>query len=249
MVTLHQASRDLGVEAAPNHGLRAAGLAGVWRRVLDLVPRIAAEGPCSAVLIETLFRERLAARSGEDRLLGQLECYVRLAEQLLGEGKPEKALEQLRHIFGRSPESMRAGYFSSQVFIVLKRCYRQLGDVEKAERCGAEARRRVVVHAPAAGASATPPVGWPVVFGHRAHLQPLAHSEKVSGGAGGPDSSCHRLRSHRYRRRVVRCYPGTDVPISTSLSLPLPAPEKFRHRRGQTKRPGTRQRRVLAADE
>ena len=161
VVTLRQASRDLRVEAAPPW-LTSAGLAGVRRRVLDLVPRIAAGGPCSAVLIETLFRERLAARSGEDRLLGQLECYVRLAEQLLGEGKPEKALEQLRHIFGRSPESMRAGYFSSQVFIVLKRCYRQLGDVEKAERCGAEARRRVVVHAPAAGASQRRQSGGPL---------------------------------------------------------------------------------------
>ncbi len=161
VVTLHQASRDLGVEAAPPW-LTSAGLAGVRRRVLDLVPRIAAGGPCSAVLIETLFRERLAARSGEDRLLGQLECYVRLAEQMLGEGKPEKALEQLRHIFGRSPESMRAGYFSSQVFIVLKRCYRQLGDVEMAERCGAEARRRVVVHAPTAGASQRRQSGGPL---------------------------------------------------------------------------------------
>ena len=161
VVTLHQAARDLRVEAAPPW-LTTAGLAGVRRRVLALVPRIAAGGPCSAVLIETLFRERLAARSGEDRLLGQLECYVRLAEQLLGEGKPEKALEQLRHIFGRSPESMRAGYFSSQVFIVLKRCYRQLGDVEMAERCGAEARRRVVVHAPAAGASQRRQSGGPL---------------------------------------------------------------------------------------
>ncbi len=68
---------------------------------------------------------------------------MRLAEQLLAEGKPEKAHEQLRHIFGRAPEFMRHGYFASQVFIVLKRCYRKLGDMEMAERCAAEARRRV----------------------------------------------------------------------------------------------------------
>jgi glycosyltransferase involved in cell wall biosynthesis len=160
VVALRESGRDLQVEAA-TQWLRTAGLAGIRQRIFSL-PRIAPGEPCSVMLIETLFRERLAARSGEDRLLGQLECYVRLAEQLLGEGHSEKALEQLRHIFGRSPESMQAGYFSSQVFIVLKRCYRQRGDVEMAERCGAEARRRVVVRAPAVAASQRRQSGGPL---------------------------------------------------------------------------------------
>ena len=231
VVTLRQTARDLRVEAAPPW-LTNAGLASVGRRVTALVPRIAAGEPCSAVLIETLFRERLAARSGEDRLLGQLECYVRLAEQLLGEGKPEKALEQLRHIFGRSPESMRAGYFSSQVFIVLKRCYRQLGDVEMAERCGAEARRRVVMHAPAVAASQRRQSGGPVfsvivptynrlpilrrcLAALEAQTLPSTHFEVIVIDDGSSDATQEQYD-----------------PISTALSLPLPAPEKFWHRRG-----------------
>ena len=99
--------------------------------------------------VETLYSAiGLSPRNWRDRLLGQLECYVRLAEQLLAEGKPEKAREQVRHIFGRAPGLMRAGYFASQVFIVLKRCYRKLGDMKMAERCAAEARRQVVVQIP-----------------------------------------------------------------------------------------------------
>ncbi len=160
-IVLRESGRDLQVGAAPDW-LTSAGLEGIRQRISSLVPRIAAGEPCSAMLIETLFHERLAARSGEGRLQGQLECYVRLAEQLLGEAKPEKALEQLRHVFGRSPESMRAGYFSSQVFIVLKRCYRHLGDMEMAERCGGEARRRVMLQAPALAASQCRQSGGPL---------------------------------------------------------------------------------------
>ena len=161
VVTLGEGGRDLHVEVATRY-LTASGLAYMRQRAISVTPKTRTAESCSVMLIETLFRERLAARAGENRLLGQLECYVRLAEHLLGEGKPEKALEQLRHIFGRSPRSMQAGYFSSQVFIVLKRCYRQLGDGEMADRCGAEARRRVIVHAPAVAASQRRQSGGPL---------------------------------------------------------------------------------------
>ncbi len=161
VVTLREGAPDLPVEAIP-YWLTTTGSAGVRQQILALPPRTAASEPCSVMRVEALFGERLAARSGEDRLLGQLECYVRLAETLLGEGKAEKALEQLRHIFGRSPRSMRSGYFSSQVFIVLKRCYRHLGDGEMADRCGAEARRRVVTRAPAVAASQGRQPGGPL---------------------------------------------------------------------------------------
>ncbi len=75
--------------------------------------------------------------------MGQLECYVRLAEQLLREDKPEAALAQLRHVFGRLEKPARTGYFASQVLIFLKRCYRKLGNLEMDELCAAEARGRV----------------------------------------------------------------------------------------------------------
>ena len=163
VVTLRESARDLRVEVA-TRCLTASGPAYMRQQAIPVSPKTKTRTgeSCSVMQIETLFRERLVARSGEDRLLGQLECYVRLAEQLLGEGKPEKALEQLRHIFGRSPKSMQAGYFSSQVFIVLKRCYRHLGDGETADRCGAEARRRVVTAGPARVASQRRQSGGPL---------------------------------------------------------------------------------------
>ena len=45
---------------------------------------------------------------------------------------------------------MRAGYFAAQIFIILRRCYRQLGNMEMADRCAAEARRRVIAQTPQA---------------------------------------------------------------------------------------------------
>ena len=147
-VTLRKSGRNLQVEILP-HDLKTAVLASLWQRILSITPRAHAEENCSVMLVETLFREWLSPRTGEYRVLGQLECYLRLAERWLCEGEPEKAREQLRHIFGRSAGLVRAGYFASQVFILLKRCYRKLGDVETAERCGAEARRCITVQTPA----------------------------------------------------------------------------------------------------
>jgi len=128
--------------------LQSTTLAGVLQSILSITPKGRAEEGCSVMQVEALFQERLAGTTGESRRLKQLECYVRFAEQLLAEAKPEKAHEQLRHIFGRAPEVMRVGYFASQVFIVLKRCYRKLGDLEMAERCATESRRRVTMGTP-----------------------------------------------------------------------------------------------------
>ena len=64
----------------------SSGLSGMLQRIFTLAPGTHANNTCSVMQVETLFRERLAARSGEDRILGQLECYVRLAENLLSSG-------------------------------------------------------------------------------------------------------------------------------------------------------------------
>ena len=127
-------------------------LARVLQSILSVTPKDRVKAGCSVMLVEAMFPERLSGKTGEPRLLGQLECYVRLADQLLGEGKPDEAREQLRHIFGRAPELMCAGYFACQVFIVLKRCYRKLGDMEMAERCAAESRRCATAGIPPATA-------------------------------------------------------------------------------------------------
>jgi glycosyltransferase involved in cell wall biosynthesis len=129
--------------------LQSTTLAKVLQSILAITPKDRAEECCSVMQVEALFQERLAGKTGESRRLKQLECYVRFAEQLLAEGKPEKAHEQVRHVFGRAPELMRAGYFASQVFMVLKRCYRKLGNLQMAERCAAESRRRITMGRPA----------------------------------------------------------------------------------------------------
>ena len=102
--------RHRGQEQVPN-GVETTTLATVRQSMLSLSPKPLVEDACSVMLVESLFRARLLSRRGESRFLAQLECYVRLAEQLLSEGKPEEAREQLRHIFGRSPGSMREGTF------------------------------------------------------------------------------------------------------------------------------------------
>ena len=141
---LQQAGRGLQVEVV-NHHLKKEVLGEALQRVNSCVPKARAKEAFSVSLVDGLFSERLSGRVGEDRLLGQFECYARLAEVFFREGKAEEALTHLRHIFGRSPQSMHAGYFASQIFIILMRCYRMLGDLEMAERCAAEARRRVIV--------------------------------------------------------------------------------------------------------
>ena len=144
---LRESDRNLRVEVIP-HYLRTVSMASVQPQILSLTPKLRADEACSVLQVEKLFAERLAPKSGKPRTLGQLECYVRLAEQMLFEGRPEKAREQLRHIVGRWPEMMREGYFASQVYILLKRCYRELGDMAMAERCAAESRRCAIARMP-----------------------------------------------------------------------------------------------------
>jgi len=47
---------------------------------------------------------------------------------------------------------MREGYFASQVFILLKRCYRRLSDEGTGRPLRAEARRCVVIRSPSVSA-------------------------------------------------------------------------------------------------
>jgi GT2 family glycosyltransferase len=145
---LRKCGRQLHVEVT--HHLKTVSLVAETTRVLALKPKSHFGESFSVRLMDALLRERLSGKVGNDRLLCELECHARLAEQLLRDNQPEKAREQLRHIFGRSGESVRAGYFAAQVFIILRRCYRQLGNMDMAERCAGEARRRVIAQTPQA---------------------------------------------------------------------------------------------------
>ncbi len=141
---LRATGRNLQVEVVQSTlQVSDATLASLKQCILDLPAKPRAQESFSVMLVETLFSESLSPRAGEERVLGQLECYVRLAEQLLREDKAERALAQLRHVFGRLEKPVRTGYFASQVLIVLKRCYRKLGNLEMGELCATEACRRV----------------------------------------------------------------------------------------------------------
>jgi glycosyltransferase involved in cell wall biosynthesis len=145
---LRKCGRVLHVEVT--HHLKTVNLAAATTMVLGLKPKAPVRESFSVRLVDALLRERASGKVGHDRLLCELECHARLAEQLLRDNQAEKAREQLRHIFGRSGHLLRAGYFAAQIFIILRRCYRQLGNVEMAERCAAEARHRVIAKTPQA---------------------------------------------------------------------------------------------------
>ena len=161
---LHASGRNLQVEVIPSDST-TEDLASLWQRTLAIdratdvdgthaettdTGTTHAEKNCSVMLVETLFPERLSPRRGEHRVLGQCECYLQLAERLLQQDNPEGARDQLRHVFGRLPVPMQTGYFATQVLILLKRCYRLLGESERADRCSSEARRCLSGRAPEA---------------------------------------------------------------------------------------------------
>ena len=95
----------------------------------------------SMTLVDTIYASLLEKTSGEERVYARLDAHIQLAEQLLRHGKAQVAREQLRHIFGWLGESVKLTPALAQPLGLLKRCYRELGEIEMAERCGEEARR------------------------------------------------------------------------------------------------------------
>jgi SAM-dependent methyltransferase len=68
-------------------------------------------------------------------------AHAEQAERLLAENDPAEACEQLRHIFSFLRGPLPRHPFFAQVFLLLERCYRALGEDERAARCANEARR------------------------------------------------------------------------------------------------------------
>lgn len=116
-------------------------LANILAEMMQITPKPPAQQAFSAMLMETFYADRISDKTGEKRILAQLESYARLAGKFLSESKPAAARNQLRHIFGRTTGSVKADQFHSQVFVLLKRCYREMNRMEMAERCAIEARR------------------------------------------------------------------------------------------------------------
>jgi len=113
----------------------------VFAAAIKANPQPVAEPSFSILQVETLFRDRLAPRTGLKRFLGQLECYVAVADLLLREKRTLEAREQLRHVFGRLVSSVNVAEFVTHVFVFLKRCYRELGDATLAGHYGEAARQ------------------------------------------------------------------------------------------------------------
>jgi glycosyltransferase involved in cell wall biosynthesis len=119
----------------------ASQIADILARLSTKTPKTLAQQAFSVMLVESLHADRLSDKTGDQRIIAQFESYARLAGQFMHEGKFAPALEQLRHIFGRTTGNVKADLFHAQVFVLLKRCYRELNYMEMAERCAAEARK------------------------------------------------------------------------------------------------------------
>jgi GT2 family glycosyltransferase len=118
----------------------ANALADVVARGQFLSPKAAAPGPFSIALVDAIYRRLLETASGKQRVYARLDFYMQFAEQLLRQGQPGLAREQLRHIFGWLGDSIQLAPALAQPLALLKRCYLQFGDQGAAARCAEQAR-------------------------------------------------------------------------------------------------------------
>ena len=178
----------------------SSGLSGMLQRIFALAPGTRANDTCSVMQVETLFRERLAARSGEDRILGQLECYVRLAENLLSEGKAGEGSRAIAaHLWtvAAADESwilFFTGLDCAQALLPATGGYRNGGVLRRrgpATRDGTKPRRVVPVD------DLKPADRLFSVIVPTYNRLPIL--KKVPGSAGSSDSSGQRFRSDRHR--------------------------------------------------
>jgi glycosyltransferase involved in cell wall biosynthesis/SAM-dependent methyltransferase len=95
------------------------------RRVEDLEPLTTGQNATCAI-------QCIELRTG---------AHAEQAERLLAANDPAEACEQLRHIFSFLRGPLPRHPFFAQVFLLLERCYRALGEDERAARCASEARR------------------------------------------------------------------------------------------------------------
>ena len=99
-----------------------------------------ADGPFSIWWINEPCKGLLGQKSGSELRFAQLDSYVRFAAQLLYGGEFQKALEQVRHVFGRMRGAIERAGFLSGILTLLATCYRRLGEHGLAERCAEAAR-------------------------------------------------------------------------------------------------------------
>ena len=95
----------------------------------------------SCRLTEERFPQLLEPRPSVNLTLFRVTCFGRLAEELLQQGKPEAAIGQLRHAFSYVRGESSLDPRLVRIYQCMERCYRALGDVERADRCRREAQK------------------------------------------------------------------------------------------------------------
>ena len=160
-VLTREETRQTGIAVLPSTSevspdFFASQLADILIQLSSKPPKQRAPQAFSVMQVESVHADRLSAKTKEQRIIAQLECHARLASQFIANGKFDRALEQLRHIFGRTTGSVRSDQFHAQVFVLLKRCYRELNQLDMAERCAAEARKCAMLESGGFGRQTTP---------------------------------------------------------------------------------------------
>ena len=84
------------------------------------------------LLVEKRFPEVVTSSAASQRLFLRMSRYVTLAEEFLVAQQPAEALEQLRYIFSHVRGRVPATGVYLRAVELMARCYRELGDVEKA---------------------------------------------------------------------------------------------------------------------
>ncbi|MGA9798834.1 MAG: glycosyltransferase [Terriglobales bacterium] len=103
----------------------------------------------SYLMVEEQYPEVLYSRPARYRNWRRLVGYVQLAQQYIAENRLALALVQLRHVFGMPRAAGYAHVIFDYALSLLARCYRQIGDVDKASyyeqtRLASESPRRIL---------------------------------------------------------------------------------------------------------
>jgi len=94
----------------------------------------------SALLVEKRFQQLLEGNRGPRQMLLRFMCQLRLAEQFLRDGNPAAAREQLRHVFCSVYGNLARTPIVARILLCLERCYRELGEPDRALCCKEEAQ-------------------------------------------------------------------------------------------------------------
>jgi len=94
----------------------------------------------SAMLVEKRYPELLEGKSGLKQGLLRSMCQLSLAEQMLSEGNPGAAREQIRHIFCSIYGDFARIPVVTRILLCLERCYLELGEPDRALACKQEAQ-------------------------------------------------------------------------------------------------------------